>query len=127
MQNTNEYDSPIANIYWDERGFFMFTMKNTDAVYDDEETQKQFEFLISFAKGKPYKVLVDTRESLVFPTDESFEYFFEHNKPLNKTAVIANSLPMRLMMGQMYKGNEVKNIKILKTKEEAIDWLLNDK
>jgi len=126
MHNKIEYDSPIANIYWDERGFYMFKMKNSSAIYDEEETIRQFDFFITHSQGKPYKVAVDTRESLVFPTDASFDYFFEHNKMVNKNAVIANSLPMQLMMGQMYKGSQIKNTKLFKTEEEAIAWLLND-
>lgn len=126
MLEKNEYDSPIANIYWDERGFFMFKMKNTNAIYDEEETKLQFEFLITYSKGKPYKVIVDTRESLVFPTDDSFDYFFDNHKSVNKNAVIVNSLPMQLLMGQMYKGSKVENTRLFKTEEEAIEWLLND-
>ena len=126
MQEKIEYDSPIAHIYWDERGFFMFKMKNTNAIYDEEETMRQFDFFITHTDGKPYKVIVDTRESLVFPTDDSFDYFFKHNKSVNKNAVIVNSLPMQLLMGQMYKGSKIKNTQLFKNEDEAIDWLLKD-
>ena len=126
MPNKTEYDSPIANMYWDERGFFMFKLKNTTAIYDEEETKRQFDFFNTHSKGIPYKVIVDTRDSLVFPTDDSFDYFFEHNELANKNAIIINSLPMQLLISQMYKGNRTENTKLFKTEEEAIEWLLND-
>jgi hypothetical protein len=68
----------VANIKWDNRGFFIIILKNSSAIYDLEEAKLQFEFFISKSKGKPYKVLMDTRDSLVFPTDGAFDYFFEH-------------------------------------------------
>lgn len=125
MQIHDEYDSPVANIKWDKRGFFIFKLKDTDAVYDQEETELQYAYFISRTNGKPYKVLMDSRDSLVFPTDCAFDYFFEHNKEENFTAIIATSLPMQLLMGQMMKGAEVTNTKLFKTEEEAIEWLLS--
>jgi hypothetical protein len=124
MQDAIEYDSPVANIKWDNRGFFIFTLKNTSAIYDETEAKHQFNFFITKSEGNPYKVLMDTRDSLVFPTDGAFDYFFEHNKEENRAAIIATSLPMQLLIGQMLKGGEVQNTTLFKSEEEAIDWLL---
>lgn len=126
MSKIIEYDSPIANIVWDEKGIFIFKLKNTSAIYGKEETKRQFDFFIKHSKGKPYKVIVDTRESLVFPTDDAFNYYFKHNKSINRTAIVANSLPMQLMIGHMLKREKVPNTATFKTIEEAIEWILKD-
>lgn len=127
MNCNKEYDSPVANIKWDKRGFFVFTLKNTNAIYDKEETINQFNYFLEQSNGEPYKVLLDSTDSLVFPTDCAFEYFFEKNKEENPTAIIATSLPMQILMGQMLKGSEVTNTKLFKTEEQAIEWLMNFK
>src|SRR5690554_5117905 len=98
MNCNKEYDSPVANIKWDKRGFFVFTLKNTNAIYDKEETINQFNYFLEQSNGEPYKVLMDSTDSLVFPTDCAFEYFFEKNKEENTTAIIATSLPMQIYL-----------------------------
>ncbi|PKR81739.1 hypothetical protein CW751_04250 [Brumimicrobium salinarum] len=123
MKNKVEFDSPVAHIIKDERGFFLFTLKDTTSVYDLEETRQQFDFFINNSNGKPYKVLMDATGSFTFPTEEAFEYFFEHNKEVNKTAIVVTSLPMQLLMGHMLKHERTTNTKLFKSRDEAVEWL----
>lgn len=120
-----EYDSPIAKITWDKRGIFILKLKDSRAIYDRNEVTKQFEFLHLHSGGKPFNFIVDTRGSLVFPTDCAFKYYAQHNSIHNKTAIVANSLPMQLMMGQMLIKLRAGNGKSFKTKSAAIEWILN--
>lgn len=126
MKDKKKYNSDVATICWDNRGFFLFEMKNTNAEYGAQETVNQFDYFITESEGKPYKVVVDTNKSLILPNNDSFEYFFKHNKEKNKIAVVATQLPMQLIMKFMYKYKNVKNTKLFRCREEAINWITND-
>lgn len=125
MNMEKRFDSPVASITLEDNLLFISKLKNTSAEYDEEEVKKQFDFFYGHAQGKPYKVLLDTRDSLVLPTDESFTYFFKFNRPESKTAIIANSLPTSLLMSQMLKLGRVENTKVFKSEERAREWLLS--
>lgn len=125
MNMEKRFDSLVASITLEDNLLFIFKLKNTSAEYDEEEVIKQFDFFYGHAQGKPYKVLLDARNSLVLPTDESFTYFFKFNRPESKTAIIANSLPTSLLMSQMLKLGRVENVKVFKSEERAREWLLS--
>lgn len=124
MSKPVEYDSLIANITQDENGVFFFYLKNTSAIYNIEETKKQFNFFEQHSPDQPYKVVVDTRDSLVFPTEEALKYYFNKSNPKNKMAIIANSLPMQLMKRQIFKDSSKANNQSFKNKEDAFKWIL---
>src|SRR5690554_5363727 len=109
MQNTHEYNSPVASIKWDERGFFKFKLKSESAIYDKNEVINQYNYLMKETKGSSYKLLMDATDSLVFPTDDAFEYFFDKNSGRTTIAIIVTSLPMQILMGQMLKSSGITN------------------
>lgn len=123
MQNTHEYNSPVASIKWDERGFFKFKLKSESAIYDKNEVINQYNYLMKETKGSSYKLLMDATDSLVFPTDDAFEYFFDKNSGRTTIAIIVTSLPMQILMGQMLKSSGITNAKLFKSESEAIQWI----
>lgn len=125
MLNINEYDSPIARITKDENGIFVFKLKNTSAIYDLEEAKNQNRYLTIQSGGKPYKTIIDTTGSLALPTEEACDYYIEDNNFENIVALVVNSLPMQLLLGQLVKRHEVPNSKIFKKAKDAYEWLLN--
>lgn len=127
MSELIKYESTVVNITWDEdAGLFKFIMKNTNATYDEQEVKKQFDFFKKYSNNRPYKVLIDTRDSPNLPTDEAFEYFFNNNNTLGKNAIIAKDLPFQILMSQMYKINNIQNHKLFRSEYEALQWLLED-
>lgn len=127
MPDLIKYESPVVKITWDEKsGLFVFKMKDINATYDEPEVIRQYEFFNKHSNNKPYKVLIDTRESPNLPTEEAFEYFFNNNNPHSKNAIIAKDLPFQILMSQMYKIRGVENCKLFKTEEEALKWILED-
>lgn len=127
MSNTVEYDSSVAHISWDEdNSIFIFKMKSTSDSYDAKEVRLQLDFFMKHSNNKPYKVLVDTRESPSLPTDNAFDYFFDNNNSRSKNAIVADDLPFQILMSQIYRIKNIQNCKVFKTEEEAIAWLLED-
>lgn len=126
MKISKKYESDVVSIHWDERGFFLLEMKNTNAEYDLQETINQFDYFITTSNNTPYKVIVNTVENLVLPTDESLQYFFKHNKEENKIAIVTTQLPMQLIVRFMYKYENVQNTKMFRDLEEAIQWIIKD-
>lgn len=127
MSQPIKYESPVATITWDNNnGVFIFKMKASKANYDEAEVKKQFDFFKKHSKNKPYKVIVDTRNSPNLPTDNAFNYFFSNNNPKGKNAILAKELAFQVLMGQMYKIKAIKNHKLFKCEEEAMKWLLED-
>ena len=126
MVKSNGYESPVARITWDERGLFILKLKENNAIYDGIEALRQYRYLITCSGNKTFKIIIDTTGSLLFPTDCAFRLYEKYNNTANKTAVVANSLPMQLMIGQMVKKLKPGNSMTFKTKEAAIEWVLRD-
>ncbi|RYM31310.1 hypothetical protein ERX46_16645 [Brumimicrobium glaciale] len=124
MLNKIEYDSPVARITIDNEGIFIFKLKDTSSIYDIEEARSQYRFMNLHSEGKPYKAIIDTRGSLVLPTDAACDYYFEGNNFENIMALVVNSLPMKLLLGRMFRHENVPNSKIFKNDEDAYEWLL---
>jgi hypothetical protein len=124
MNKIIEYDSPVANIYLDERNIFIFKLKESGAIYDVEEGVNQYEFLNYHSKGKPYKIVVDTRGSLIIPTSKACEFYLDIDNSKNFVALIVNSLPMQLLLGQMSKNKNIPISKIFKNKVAAFEWII---
>lgn len=126
MPDTIHYDSPVASITLDNEGIFIFKLKDTYIAYNGIELEKHFILFLKHSKEKAYKVLIDATESVNLPTDDAGFYFRENNRPEDRFAIVSNSLPVQIFMGQLIKQREVKNIKLFKNREEAMEWLTED-
>ena len=124
MLNNIEYDSPVAKITLDERGIFDFKLKDSSSIYDVKEARNQYRFMNLHSKGKPYKAVIDTRGSILLPTDAACNYYFEGNNFENIVALVVDSLPMKLLLSRMFKHENVPNSKIFKNDIEAFEWIL---
>ncbi len=126
MVKSKRYESSVASITWDKRGVFILKLKDNNAIFDGIEALKQYRHLMECSKSKAFKLIIDTTGSLLFPTDCAFRIYEKYNKSVNKTAVVANSLPMQLMIGQMVKKLKRGNSMTFKTKEAALEWILRE-
>ncbi len=125
MSNTTQYNSPIASINIDENGIFIFNLKDTYTSYDGNEARKQFDFFRDNSNGQPYKVLVDSSNSVNIPTEKAVLVFKKQNKPEYKFAIYVTNLPIQIYVGQLSKYNKYHNVKLFKSKEKAIKWLIS--
>lgn len=126
MPNTTQYNSPVASITIEEDGFYLLKLKDTFIAFNDIELEKQFNFFNKHSKGEPYRVLIDTSESINIPTDEAGLYYRANNRPEYRFAFVSTNFPFQIFISQLIIQREVKNMKLFKTSEAAIEWLLEE-
>lgn len=126
MPKPIKYDSSVASITINEKGIYLFNLKDTYTAYNKIELENQFEFFNKNSNGKPYKVIFDANDSINMPTDDAGLYFRENNRPDDRYAIVSNKLPIQIFMGNLIKNKNVKNANLFKTNEEAMSWLMAD-
>lgn len=121
----NQYESPVVQIIQDENGIFICKLKDSKVSYDAHEIKRHFDFYIEQSQGRPYKAILDTTSSFNFPTDGAFDYFLKINDTRNTFAIVTNTLPMRLLIEQTFRYNNVTNALFFRKIEDAYKWLIN--
>jgi hypothetical protein len=114
----------VAELCLDSLGFLRITLVDTDVPFDIHEAKKQFETAFQLTKGKPYKVLVDTRQTFVTPTKEA-EQYISKVQLRQAEALIIDSLHYRILAKFYVRQIKHIPIKIFKTEDEAIAWLIS--
>lgn len=125
MENKIIYDSTIASVYFDNKGFFVYSLKESKTALDAVEAEKQFDFFNKVSDGKPMKLIVDVSKSLKLPTDESAIFFRNNYNPESYMAIVTPYSSSLLFYRQTLRYREIKNTKVFKTMEEAEDWIIN--
>lgn len=123
MTNKAEYNSQIASIIKTEEEIFIFKLKDTNAQFDLKEGINQYNFIQERSNQKPFKMLVDTRQSLTLPSERACEFYFKNNDGLNKIALVVDNLAMQVLLNQLFKRKNVGNSKTFKNEDDALIWL----
>lgn len=126
MPNTTQYNSPVASTTIEQDGIYLLKLKDTFIAFNDIELENQLNFINKHSKGEPYRVLIDTSESINIPTDEAGLYYRANNRPEDRFAFVSTNFPFQIFIGQLIIQREVKNMKLFKTSEEAKEWLLEN-
>lgn len=119
------YSSSIAEVYHDDRGFYVYTLKESKTALDVQEAEKQFDFFAEQSGGGAIKLIVDVSNSLKLPSDESAIFFRENYNPDSYMAIITPNPSSLLFYRQTLRFREIRNTKVFKTMEEAEEWLLS--
>jgi hypothetical protein len=112
-----------AEIILHKEGFLEIRLLDTDAPFDLEEAKWQYEVALELTKGKDYLVLVNTEGATVQPTKEAQEFLIKVNKRIAE-AIVVESLAMRILSRFYVRGIKTHTVKVFKTRDQAVDWLL---
>lgn len=98
-------------------------------VLDLDLQLRLLESYIAICEGKKYPFLFAAMENVTITKEARDNAIkLEDKAPATKTAVIANSLPYRMIANFYLKFNKPKNpFKVFSNKEDAIKWLLGKK
>lgn len=98
-------------------------------VLDIDLQNKLLENYLTLCEGKKYPFLFEAMENVTV-TKEARDNSrnLEEIAPVTKTAVVANTLPYRMIANFYLKFNKPKKpFKLFSTKKEALEWLLGKK
>lgn len=122
MSDIKVFHTKVAEIFKDSRGFLDLKFKKTSEPFDLEEAEKQSEIANELMNNEKYCVLIDTSISNITPTKEAQEYLSSLDCKIAE-AIVITSLPYRIL-ARLYVKQANNPIKIFKTREKAIKWLL---
>ena len=105
-----------------DSGFLRVTFFDTDAAFDLSEAKKQYQGILSITDGKPFKVLVDTRNSWALPENEAQHYLSNLDDKIAE-AIVVKTLAVRIFSKLHEKLNKKNPTKVFTQEEKAIEWL----
>lgn len=121
------FTDQLYKIGWLEEGIVLLQLTQKDIMLDLETTVKMHEDILDMVGGEPFRIITDARNAFGNFTKESREYSANHeefDKLRIRSAVIVNSLPMKIMVNAylraMAKGDRLKSFS---TVESAMKWL----
>lgn len=103
-------------------GFIRSTFFDSDTAFDLQEAKKQYQGILSITEGKPFKVLVDTRNSWIVPEKEAQSYISNLEGKIAE-AIIVKTLAVRILSNFYIKLNEKVPSKVFTDEDKAIKWL----
>lgn len=100
-----------------------------DCVLDLDLQHRLLENYIIICEGKKYPFLFAAMENVTITKEARDNAVnLEAKSPATKTAVIAHTLPYRMIANFYLKFNKPKNpYKVFSKKDEAVKWLLGQK
>jgi len=108
----------------DKRGFLRLTLLNNDALFDLTEAKKQLEAENLLTNNQPYRLLIDTRKSVIMP-DKEAEKHISLAQSRKVEAIIITSLYYRILAKYYIKHLKNTPAKVFRKEEDAIAWLLS--
>jgi len=114
----------VAELSMDKRGFLRLTLLNNDALFDLTEAKKQLEAENLLTNNQPYRLLIDTRKSVIMP-DKEAEKHISLAQSRKVEAIIITSLYYRILAKYYIKHLKNTPAKVFRKEEDAIAWLLS--
>ncbi|MDX1651279.1 MAG: hypothetical protein R3277_02230 [Brumimicrobium sp.] len=122
MTKERVYETSVAILFWDEKGFVRLNFKDTGITYDLALAKKHLEMALEISNGLPFKILIDTRDCNLI-IDKDAQDFSANISMKIAEAVIVNNLSMRILSKFYMKQNKKTPVRIFSSEEKAVAWL----